>query len=72
MRAAKPLKYLERLALHNDLFEDDATVPGIAPDNARPRIGIAQPLVVGERPTTAEVIAFMSTMGFAPRQDSAI
>lgn len=32
MRPGKTLEYLDRLAFHNDLFEDDTTVLGIEPD----------------------------------------
>ena len=67
MGPAKPLEYLDRLTLHNQLFEDDATVLGIVADKAGPRIAIAQPLVVGERPTTVQVVTFMAGLGFAPR-----
>lgn len=67
---ATPLEYLRRWELSNLIFEDDASVLGIVGHPHGARIVIAQPLVVGARPSLEEIAAFMAAVGFAPAQDS--
>lgn len=67
---ATPLEYLDRWALSNELFEDEAAVLGLVNDPAGPRLAMAQPLVVGERPQPGEVEDFMKRLGFRRVRDS--
>lgn len=67
---ATPLEYLDRWALSNELFEDEATLLGLVSDSAGPRLVVAQPLVVGERPQAEEVEDFMKSLGFRRVRDS--
>lgn len=61
-----PLEYLERLALQNEIFEDQVTFVGIAGDRYRSRIVTRQPDVPGDAANPSEIIRLMThELGFA-------
>lgn len=67
---ATPLEYLDRWALSNELFEDESSVLGLVQNAAGPRIAVAQPLAVGQRPEREEISGFMNSLGFARVRDT--
>ena len=67
---ATPLEYLDRWALSNELFEDEASVLGLVQNKAGVRLAVAQPLVVGQRPERDEISLFMSGLGFERVRDT--
>ncbi len=67
---ATPLEYLDRWALSNELFEDEASVLGLVQNKAGVRLAVAQPLVVGQRPEREEISGFMNKLGFARVRDT--
>jgi hypothetical protein len=61
-----PLEYFERLALQNEIFEDQMTFVGIAGERHRPRIVTRQPDIPGEAADPAEIIHLMTNeLGFS-------
>jgi hypothetical protein len=61
-----PLEYLERLALQNEIFEDQMTFVGIAGEHHRPRIVTRQPDIPGEAADPSEIIHMMTNeLGFS-------
>ena len=67
LRPGTPAEYLERLALQNQIFNDDQRDEGITQDGrGEARILISQPAVEGTRPTAAEISRYMASMGFEP------
>ena len=65
LTSATPLEYLDRLALHNELFGDDVRVLGVLCDSRNLlSIVISQVFLCGTRPTDAHVRTFMHAAGF--------
>jgi hypothetical protein len=62
---AKPLEYLDRLALSDSMFGDGTRVLGVVSNESGVRIVTAQPLVVGKKPSQEDVIEWMRSLGFA-------
>jgi hypothetical protein len=62
---ATPLDYLDRLALTDTMFSDGTTLVGIISHTSGPRLVTAQPLVVGQRPSQEDIIAWLQSLGFA-------
>jgi len=60
---ARPLAYLERLALAAEMFGDGTEILGVVPHSAGPRILSAQPLIVGKRPDDAAIASWMASLG---------
>lgn len=67
---ATPLEYLDRWALSNELFEDEASVLGLVQSNAGVRLAVSQPFVFGQRPERDEINDFMMGLGFARVRDT--
>lgn len=66
LEPALPLEYFERLALQNEIFEDQMTFVGIAGERHRPRIVTRQPDIPGEAADPAEIIHLMTNeLGFS-------
>jgi hypothetical protein len=61
---AKPLEYLDRLALTDQMFCDGTKVIGLLAHKSGPRILTSQPLIVGNRPEPEAIIAWMRSIGF--------
>lgn len=62
---ATPLEYLDRLALHNEVFGDDGRVLGVVCDALKQlSIVISQVFLQGTRPLDSEVRRFMQAAGF--------
>ncbi len=61
-----PLEYLERLALQNEIFEDQMTFVGIAGERYRPTMVTRQPDIPGDHARPSEIIHLMTTeLGFS-------
>jgi hypothetical protein len=61
---ATPLEYLDRMALHNDLFGDDVHVLGVVQDGDWFCLVISQPFLRGPRPSAERVESFLREQGF--------
>ena len=67
LRPSTPAEYFERLALQNLLFGDGQRYEGILRDRrGEVRLITSQSMVMGERPTAAEIARCMGEMGFDP------
>ncbi|HEX2747366.1 MAG TPA: hypothetical protein VHM91_05135 [Verrucomicrobiales bacterium] len=62
---AKPLEYLARLDLVNQLFRDDNRILGAIRHSSGARIVSAQPMIRGDHAEKGEVIEWMRSLGFA-------
>ncbi len=63
---AKPLEYLDRLDLADQMFLDGTRLIGMIAHRSGIRILTSQPLVVGKRPDQEAIIAWMRSLGFVP------
>jgi len=61
---ATPLQYLDRLALHNDLFGDDVEFLGLVRQRGRLSMVISQIFLRGEKPEIPQIESFMADNGF--------
>lgn len=62
---AKPLEYLTRLALVNQLFRDDNRILGAILHSSGAKVVSAQPMIRGDHAEKEEVIEWMRSLGFA-------
>lgn len=65
VHGASPSEYLDRLALHNELFNDDVRLEGVRTiPGGKLSIVTSQPRIAGEPATPAEIDALMAEKGF--------
>lgn len=63
---ASPIDYLERWALHNELFGDDARLIGAFDSDSCLRLLIRQPAIAGEPATEGQIRQFFAGSGWLP------
>ena len=61
---ATPLEYLDRLTLHNELFGDDMSFLGLVRQEKGWSLVSSQIFLRGEKPSIAQIAAFMAENGF--------
>lgn len=61
---ATPLEYLDRLALHNELFGDDMCFHGLMRQEKGWSFVTSQIFLRGEKPSITQIAAFMAENGF--------
>lgn len=64
LRPATPLEYLDRLALHNELFGDDMEFLGLVRQKGGLSFVVSQIFLRGKKPTIPQIAAFMRSHGF--------
>jgi Serine/Threonine/Tyrosine Kinase found in polyvalent proteins len=64
LRPATPLEYLDRLALHNELFGDDMEFLGLVRQRGGLSMVTSQIFLRGEKPAIPQIEAFMAENGF--------
>lgn len=64
-RGATAAEYLDRLRLHNDIFNDDVRIEGVLPMVGATKIIISQPHIRGEPAEPVQIDAYMAAKGFA-------
>ena len=68
---ATPSEYLDRLALQNQIFNDDIRLERIVGNNGRPIIIISQPFIKGGTPTQAALDELMTGKSYEKLADGA-
>ena len=63
-QGATAKEYLDRLRLHNAVFNDDVRLEKVVPGIGTTRVVTSQPYVAGEPATPLQVDAYMSSKGF--------
>jgi hypothetical protein len=63
---ASPIAYLERWALHNELFGDDVRLIGAFDSDSGLRLIISQPAIAGEPATEEQIRGFFANSGWLP------
>ncbi len=71
MHGATPSEYLDRLALQNQLFNDDIRLEWIVSNGSRPIIITSQPAIKGVPPTQAALDELMLGKGYEKLADGA-
>lgn len=71
VRGATPAEYLDRLALQNEIFNDDIRLERVVLSNNKPIILTSQPFIVGEKANTAELDELMLGKGYEKLTDGA-
>jgi hypothetical protein len=72
LRGGTPLEYLERLLLHNAVFGDSIELLGIIDKRKALHVITAQPEIRGTAASTARIVGFMRSLGFALLPEIAI
>ena len=67
LRPGTPTEYFARFALQNTLFGDEQRFEGVLRGGrGEMQLITSQPMVLGERPNTAEIACHLGGMGFEP------
>ena len=64
LRPATPLEYLDRLALHNELFGDDVEFLGLVRWKSGWSMVISQIFLRGSKPSIPQIAAYLADHGF--------
>lgn len=59
IRGATPSEYLDRLDLHNEIFDDDVRLEYVMANGSTPVIVTSQPAIIGEHPTQSFIDGVM-------------
>ncbi len=70
-RGATPAEYLDRLALQNQLFNDDIRLERVVLNHGKPIIVTSQPAIKGVAPTQAALDELMTGKGYEKLADGA-
>ena len=68
---ATPSEYLDRLALQNEIFDDDIRLERIVANNGKPIIITSQPAIKGNAPAQAALDELMAAKGYEKLSDGA-
>ena len=68
---ATPSEYLDRLALQNQIFDDDIRLERIVANNGKPIIITSQPAIKGDAPTPGALDELMTAKGYEKLTDGA-